>query len=86
MPIAKLADWLAFIGIFLIQGAIAPTIFANVMGYSQHLPPLDMVIMIWIGLLFFLFRGLIQRDVIYTISNGSGLFLQSVTLGLWFFA
>jgi hypothetical protein len=79
---AEIGGW---IGMVLIHGATIPTSIAVIMGWSDHVPPLDMVLMIWTGLILFFFRALARFDWLYLISNGAGLVIQSVLLGviLW---
>lgn len=81
----KFAEIGGWIGMVLIHGATIPTSIAVIMGWSDHVPPLDMVLMIWTGLVLFFFRALARFDWLYLISNGAGLVIQSVLLGviLW---
>ena len=76
----KLAEIGGWIGMVLIHGATIPTSVAVIMGCSDHLPPLDMILMIWVGLMLFFIRALARFDWLYLVSNGIGFFLQSVLL------
>lgn len=78
----KIAEVLGYIGMFLIHGATMPTALAVIFGYSNNLPPLDMVLMLQAGLFLFLVRAIAQNDKLYMISNGVGFFMQSVLLSL----
>lgn len=66
----------------LIQGATVPTSLAIIFGWSQVLPPLSMVLLVWIGLGLFLWRSVAQRDILYITSNAVGFLLNSVLLAL----
>ena len=78
----KLAEIGGWIGMVLIHGATIPTSLAVILGWSDHVPPLDMVLMIWVGLILFFFRALARFDWLYLISNGAGLVIQSILLGV----
>lgn len=74
-----LAGWA---GVVLLQGATLPSMIGNIMGWSNNLPPLSMVLMVWTGLLCYFYRAVKQRDVVYITSNGVGLFLNTILLAL----
>ena len=66
----------------LIHGATIPTSVSVIMGWSDNLPPLDMVLMIWLGLVLFFLRALARIDWLYLVSNAVGFFLQSLLLAI----
>ena len=66
----------------LIHGATLPITLEVILGYSENLPPLSMVLMIWIGLFLFLLRAIAQRDRLYIVSNAIGFFFNSILLSL----
>jgi len=78
----RFAEVMGYIGMVMIQGAIVPTTVANIMGWSDKVPPLDMTIMVQVGLFLFLLRAVAQKDTLYMISNGFGFFMQSVLLSI----
>lgn len=71
-----------WIGMILIHGATLPVTLEVILGYSEKLPPLSMVLMIWIGLFLFLLRAIAQKDRLYIISNSIGFFFNSILLSL----
>lgn len=71
-----------WIGLILIQSATIPTIINRIFDPTVTMPPLDMVALIWAGLFLFLIRALIQKDMLYIVSNSIGFFFQSVLLYL----
>ena len=78
----KFTESCGWIGMILIHGAIVPTTIANIMGWSNHTPPLSMVVLIQAGLFLYLIRAVAQKDTLYIISNGFGFFMQSVLLSV----
>lgn len=77
--LGNLAGWL---GMLSIQGATLPVTYKVLVGQSTTLPPIEMVLMVWAGLILYLFRAIIQRDIIHITSNGIGFFTQSVLMAL----
>lgn len=69
-------------GMCLIHGATLPTTLGVILGYSSELPPLSMVLLVWIGLLLFLWRAIADKDALYVVSNSIGFALNSVLLAL----
>jgi hypothetical protein len=77
--ITETCGWL---GMILIHAATLPTSLGVILGYSNNLPPLSMVLMVWSGLFLFLVRALGRNDRLYIISNAVGFFFNSVLLAL----
>lgn len=69
-----------YLGMAAIHGATLPTSIAVIMGWSEHLPPLSMVLLVWVGLILFFVRALVRFDWLYLISNGIGLIANSILL------
>lgn len=71
-----------WIGMCLIHGATIPVTVSNIMGWSEQLPPLSMVLLVWAGLALFLWRAIDRSDTLYIVSNAVGFVLNSVLLAL----
>lgn len=69
-----------YLGIALIQGATLPSLIAVAAGWSTDLPPLSMVLMVWAGLALFLARSIYNRQMLYIVSEGVGITLQTALL------
>ena len=82
-----LNNQLGWIGVILLQGATLPSMLDRIFGSGQAatLPPLSMVLMVWAGLGFYLARAIRQGDVVYMVSNGIGLALNTVLMALIIF-
>ena len=81
----KLAEIGGWIGMVLIHGATIPTSISVIMGWSDTLPPLDMILMIWIGLALFFLRAIARIDWLYLVSNAIGFILNSILLAIIIF-
>jgi len=78
----NIPEILGWIGMILIHGATVPTSLNVILGYSDQMPPLNMVLLVWSGLFLFLIRALAQKDMLYIVSNAVGFFFNSVLLAL----
>lgn len=78
----KFAEVGGWFGMFLIHGATLPVTLSVILGFSDHLPPLSMVVMVWAGLALFFLRALARFDYLYLVSNAVGFSFQSVLLYL----
>lgn len=78
---------LGWLGVILLQGATLPSMFDRVFGNGEAatLPPLSMVLMVWAGLGLYLARAIRQNDVVYIVSNGIGLALNTVLMAMIIF-
>ena len=79
MPAGEKAGW---VGMCLIHGATIPVTVSNILGLSDKLPPLSMVLLVWAGLALFLWRAIERKDTLYIVSNAVGFILNSVLLAL----
>jgi hypothetical protein len=77
-----LINALGWIGMILMQIATVPTIVNILQGTITALPPLDMVLLIWSGLLSFLIRSILNKEWLYAMSNSIGFINQSILLTL----
>ena len=77
--VCELSGW---VGMILVQCATVPTAVSVIFGWSDDLPPLSMVLLVWSGLAFYFVRAYAQRDRLYMVSNGVGFFLNTILLAL----
>ncbi len=68
-------NWIALIGLCLIQGALLPSHFTG------EFPPLSLPCLVFSGLLCYRYKALVDGDVVYIISNSIGLFLNGLMIG-----
>ena len=79
MTPSEIGGW---VGMCLIHSATLPVTVSNILGYSNQLPPLSMVLLVWAGLALFLWRAIERKDTLYTVSNSVGFVLNSVLLAI----
>ena len=79
MPLSELSGWM---GMILVQSATLPTTIGVLLGYSDKLPPLSMVLLVWAGLALYFVRAFKNRDILYMVSNGFGFFVNTILLAI----
>ena len=80
---SKIAGW---VGMVLIHSATLPATISIIMGWSENMPPLSMILLVWTGLFLFLIRAIADNDKLYIFSNAIGFFFNSILLILIVFA
>ena len=78
----KISEACGWIGMILIHGATAPTSLSVLMGWSTNLPPLNLILLVWLGLFLFLVSAIYAKDMLYIVSNAIGFSLNSLLLML----
>lgn len=81
----KIGNLTGWAGMVSIQSATLPVTYNILVGNTTNLPPISMVIMVWTGLILYLIRAIIQKDIIHITSNGIGFFTQSILMALIIF-
>jgi hypothetical protein len=83
---AKLsADTLGWFAAILIHLATIPTLVATAAGLSDRMPPVDMVLFMWGGLLLLFARATILKDGLNIITIGLGFAIQAILMALMIF-
>jgi hypothetical protein len=77
--IGNLSGWA---GMVSIQSATLPVTYNVLVGNTTNLPPISMVVMVWLGLILYLIRAIIQKDMLHITSNSIGFFTQSLLMAL----
>lgn len=80
------ADTFAWLSMVVLNCATIPSFLAVKSGLSDKMPPLDLVILLWVGLLLYFIRSAILKDMIMVVTLGVGCALQSISLGIIFFS
>ena len=80
--IKKFTEFAGWVGMVLIHSATIPTTLGIILGYSENLPPISMVLLVWSGLFLFLVRAIGNNDKLYIISNAIGFVFNTILLSL----
>jgi len=79
------ADTLSWLGVVLLNMATVPSFLAIMSGLSEKMPPLDIILLLWMSLLIFFFRSAILKDMLMVVTIGVGFAIQAIMLGIIFF-
>lgn len=79
------ADTIAWISIICIMASTIPGFFAVMAHATDRMPPLDITLMVWGGLLLYFLRSAILKDILMLVTIGLGFAVQAILLGLIFF-
>ena len=79
------AHTLGWITIVLLHFASIPTLTAVLMAQSDRLPPVDLMVFVWAGLLTMFFKSLIERNFLYVATICLGFVAQTLIMGLILF-
>ena len=80
------ADTLAWISVICIIASTIPGFFAVMAHATDRMPPLDVTLMIWLGLLIYFVKSAILKDMLMVVTIGIGFAIQAILLGLIFFS
>ena len=69
-PKISTENFIAVLGIFLIQGALIPSHF------SGQFPPLSLPTLVFLGLCCYMYKAIKDNDWVYILSNSIGLTLN----------
>lgn len=79
------AETLGWLGVVLINLATIPTLIAVLTGLTEKVPPVDLVLFMWVGLFMFFVKAAISRDLLNVVTIGLGFFIQAALLALILF-
>lgn len=79
------AETLGWIAVILVHLATIPTLIAVLTGLTEKLPPVDIVVLMWLGLFMFFIKSVISKDLLNIITIGFGFFVQAILMALIIF-
>lgn len=79
------AHTLGLLAIVLAHFASIPTLLAVLLGHSDKLPPVDLMLFVWAALTTLFFKSLIERNFLYVATICLGFIAQVVIMGMILF-
>ncbi len=79
------ADTLGWLAVILIHGATVPTLLALLTGLSDRTPSVDIVMLMWGGLMLLFGRAVVLKDSLNIITIGVGFMVQAALMALILF-
>lgn len=82
---ALTANTLLWISVVLMHAATLPSLVAVLWAWTDEMPQLDMVLLIWAGLAAMFAQSLVSRNTLISITVSVGFMIQAVLMALIFF-
>lgn len=79
------AHTMGWITIILLHFASVPSLISVLMSQSDKLPPIDLMVFVWGGLVTLFFKSLIERNYLYVATISLGFVAQTLLMGLILF-
>lgn len=76
---------LHLVAVVLFHAATLPSLMAVMFGLSDKMPALDMVILVWAGLIAMFAQAMVMRNFLIAVVISLGFMAQSVMMALIFF-
>ena len=78
-------DGIGWTALLTLHAVTIPTLVGLMTGLSDKTPPIDMVLILWVGLALFYFKSILEKNIVSIIIIGLGFIAQSVLMALVFF-
>jgi hypothetical protein len=79
------ADTLGWLAAIALHAATIPTLLALLTGLTDTTPSVDVVMFLWLGLVFLFGRSVILKDILNIVTIGLGFVIQAVLMALILF-
>jgi hypothetical protein len=79
------AETLGWIAGIVLHAATIPTLLTIITGISDRTPSLDVVMLLWGGLVLLFFKSVILKDMLNIITIGMGFIIQAVLMAFILF-
>ena len=79
------ADTMGWLAAIALHAATIPTLLALLTGMTDNTPSVDVVLFMWLGLVFLFGRAVILKDLLNVVTIGLGFVIQAVLMALILF-
>jgi hypothetical protein len=79
------ADTLGWLAAIALHAATIPTLLALLTGLTDSTPSIDVIMFMWLGLVFLFGRAVILKDILNIVTIGLGFVIQAVLMALILF-
>ena len=76
---------LGWLAVVILHSATLPSMLAYSQGLTNDPLPVDMVLLLWTGLMLLFMRAVIRRDILNIVTIGAGFAVQAGILALTLF-
>ena len=78
------SEMIGWIAVMIIHAATIPSFISFMSGVNNRLPQVDILLMLWGGLILFFLKAVISKDFLNIITIGLGFAAQAIMLALIF--
>ncbi len=78
------AETVGWIAVMIIHASTIPNFIAVMNGFTEKLPQVDILLMVWTGLALFFLKAVIAKDMLNIVTIGLGFIIQATMLALIF--
>ena len=78
------AEAIGWIAVIILHCATLPTWLAQMQGLTDKLPGVDIILMVWAGLVLFFIKAILNKDMLNIITIGIGFAIQATMMALIF--
>jgi len=79
------SETFGWIAVLVLHASTLPSLLAVMTGLTDRLPPVDLVLLTWTGLLLLFIKAAIQKDMLTVVTIGLGFMIQAMFMALIFF-
>jgi hypothetical protein len=79
------ANTLQITAVVLLHAATVPSLISIMLAWTDRMPMLDMVILVWAGLIAMFAQALVQKNLMMATLISAGFMCQSILMALIFF-
>ena len=78
-------ETLGWLAVVILHSATLPSLLAYSQGFSNNPLPIDMVLLLWTGLMLLFIKAVIRRDMLNIVTIGAGFAVQAGIMALTLF-
>lgn len=78
------AEAIGWIAVIVLHCATLPTWLAVMKGLTDKMPGVDVILMVWTGLVLLFVKAILNKDMLNIVTIGLGFVLQAVFMALIF--
>ena len=78
------AEAIGWIAVIILHCATLPTWLAQMQGLTDKLPGVDIILMVWAGLVLLFIKAILNKDMLNIITIGIGFAIQATMMALIF--
>jgi hypothetical protein len=79
------SETFGWLGIVILHASTIPSLLAVMSGLTDAMPPVDLVLLVWLGLALLFVKSAVQKDMLNLVTIGIGFIVQATMLALIFF-